>query len=155
MVDYGIMMRICTNASMRTCMWDTMNLILNILRVEKCLVWIRHDDLIERLYFEKRLLWIVLIGIILRGIIVGPVGQWVWWSCPWSCLDNGSFFLPQLLIGLEPPNRDSKSPNRGWCTKCISMTPNKVHPLTRNLYISTSLCGHHPHQYFPSDQGFP
>ena len=35
-----------------------MNLILSILRSEKCLARLRHEEMTERLYLEKRLLWI-------------------------------------------------------------------------------------------------
>ena len=67
-------------------------------------------------------------------------------SCSWNCIigqwDFLAYIVPQLLIGLESINRDSLY----WI---FSLTPNRVHPLTRNLYINILSSGSHPHQGFP------
>ena len=45
-------------------------------------------------------------------------------SCSWNCMFGQwahlAYIVPQLLTGLESPNRDSKSPNRDSCTECCN-----------------------------------
>ena len=74
-------------------------------------------------------------------------------SCSWNCIFGKCAFLAyivlQLLIGLESPNKDSKTPNRDSLYWIFSLNPNRVHPLIRNIYISILSSGYHPHRGFP------
>ena len=81
-------------------------------------------------------------------------------SCSWNCIIRQwahlAYIVLQLLIGLaqllrelESPNKDSKSPNKDHLYYIFSLTPNMVHPLIRNIYISISSSGYHLLWGFP------
>ena len=79
-------------------------------------------------------------------------------SCSWNCMFGQWALLPyiviQLLIGLaklliwlESPNRDTKSPNSDSYVLNVFIDSYQVHPLTRNIYISISMWASFPPRF--------